>query len=145
MIIVLVGLFLVFGLLSALSGRGRATPLVKEASWLVNEQEVSTANKGEEVEAHVVIEATEQYVGSIVVRVKKDVSLWFDSDFQVSTIPVDLVGGEEKTIRIEFTPDEASGGGLGGLRGYFIEVEFQATRTTWGMENSYPPRLRVTG
>lgn len=120
-------------------------PLVKEAFWLVDGQQATTAGLGDEVKAHVVIQATEEYVGSVVVKVRKDVRLWFDSDFTVSTIPVNLAGGEEKTVEISFTPDEASRDGLTGLRGYFIEVEFRATRTTWTMENPYPPRLTVKG
>lgn len=142
-ILVLVGLIIIFGLLPALLGRRRAAPLVEQAVWRVDGQEVSTVNMGQEVEAHVVIRVVEEYVGSIVVRIKKDVSMWFDSEFHQSTIPVSLAGGEEETIEIKFAPDEASGGGLGGLRGYFIEVEFRVTRTTWEMENTYPPRLKV--
>lgn len=143
MILVLVGLIIIFALLPGLSGRRRVAPLVEQAVWQVGGRGVSTANIGQEVEARVVIRVVEEYVGSIVFRVKKDVSLWFDSDFHVSTIPVDLAGGEKETIEIKFTPDEASGGGVGGLRGYFIEVEFRVTRTTWEMENTYPPRLIV--
>jgi hypothetical protein len=52
----------------------------------------------------------------------------FDSDFKVDTIPVDLAGGEEKTIDLAFTPDEISHGTVTGLRGYFIEIEFRATK-----------------
>jgi hypothetical protein len=70
--------------------------------------------------------------------------MWFDSDFKVDTIPADLAGGDEKSIELSFTPDETSHGTITGLRGYFIEVEFRATRTTYTMENSYPPRLTVT-
>lgn len=142
-IIVLIGAFIILGLLSALSGRGKASPIVKEVTWLADDQEVITSTLGHEVEARITIVGTEQYVGSIVVRIKKDVSMWFDSDFAVSTIPINLAGGEDETIKIKFTPDEASGGGLRGLRGYFVEVEFQATRSTWEMENTYPPRLKV--
>jgi len=142
-LIVVVGLVLILGLLSSHSFRVRATPIVKEAFWLVDGQRATTAGLGDEVKAHVVIQATEEYVGSVVVKVRKDVRLWFDDDFSVSTVPVNLVGGEEKTVEIPFTPDEASKSGLTGLRGYFIEVEFRATRTSWVMENSYPPRLTV--
>jgi len=125
------------------SFRVRATPLVEEAFWLVDGQQVPAAGLGDDVKARVVIQATEEYVGSVVVKVRKDVRLWFDNDFTVSTTPVNLASGEEKTIEISFTPDEASRGGLTGLRGYFIEVEFRATRISWVMENSYPPRLTV--
>lgn len=142
-LLVLLGLIVVFALISSYIVRVRAAPKVKEAVWLVDGQRVSTANLGEEVEAHVVIQATEEYEGSIVVKIRKDIKMWFDSDFAISTLPINLAEGDEKTIEILFTPDEASRGGLTGLRGYFIEIEFKATRTTWTMENSYPPRLTV--
>jgi len=140
-LLVLLGLVLISGFFSVVSVRVRAAPTVQEAFWLVDDQKVSTATLGEKVEAKIVVKATEEYVGSIVVKIRKDIRWWPDSDYQVSTIPVNLKGGEEKEINLSFTPDEASGGSL---RGYLIEIEFQATRTTWVMENSYPPRLRVT-
>jgi len=142
-LLVLLGLIVISALISSYTVRVRAAPIVKEAVWLVGGQRVSTADLGEEVEAHVVIQATEAYEGSIVVKIRKDVKVWFDSDFAISTLPINLAGGDEKIIEISFTPDEASRGGLTGLRGYFIEIEFKATRTTWVMENSYPPRLTV--
>jgi hypothetical protein len=143
LIILVIGALIIIGLLQVLSGRGRVSPTVKEATWLVGDHEVTTATLGTEVEARITIATTEQYAGSIVVRIKKDVSMWFDKDFTVSTIPVDLAGGDQETITLNFTPDEASGGGLGGLRGYFIEVEFQTARSTWDMESTYPPRLTI--
>lgn len=97
---------------------------------------------GQQVAAHVVVKAAEEYVGSIVLKVKKDVRLWFDSDFQMSTILINLKGGQQQEIEIQFTPDQASGGNL---RGYFIEVDFKATGTSWVMESSYPPRLTIGG
>ena len=142
-ILVLIGLIIVFGLLSALSGRNRAAPTVIEASWLVNGNEVTTATLGNEVKAQITIQATEEYVGSIVVKIRKDVASWFDNDFHMSTIPVDLAGGERKTLEVEFTPDQASAGGFRGLRGYFVEIEFGSTGANWVMENSYPPRLTI--
>jgi len=140
-LLVLVGLVLIFGLFSVVSFRARAAPIVREAFWLVDDQQVTAVGLGERVEAHIVVEAREEYVGSVVVKIRKDIRLWPDSDYHVSTIPVDLKGGEEKELKVTFTPDEAS---AGSLRGYFIEIDFRATRTTWTMENSYPPRLRVT-
>jgi len=140
-LLVLLGLVLISVFLSTVSVRVRAAPIVKEAVWTVDRSVVSTARVGEKVEARMVVEAVEEYVGSIVVRIKKDVRLWWDSDYHVQTIPVNLAGSEQKEIEIAFTPDQAS---TGSLRGYFIEIEFQATRTTWTMENSYPPRLIVT-
>ena len=143
-LLLILGFIVVAGLISFFSGRNGSAPVVKEAYWQVDGQKVSTSSLSQEVEAHVVVEATEQYVGSIVVKVRKDARMWFDSDFKVDTIPVDLAGGDEKSIELSFTPDETSHGTVTGLRGYFIEVEFRATRTTYTMENSYPPRLTVT-
>lgn len=143
-LLLILGFIIISGLISFFSGRNGSAPIVKEAYWQVDGQKVSTSSLSQEVEAHVVVEATEQYVGSIVVKVRKDARLWFDSDFKVDTIPVDLAGGDEKSIELSFTPDETSHGTVTGLRGYFIEVEFRATRTTYTMENSYPPRLTVT-
>jgi hypothetical protein len=88
----------------------------------------------------VVVRASEQYVGSVLVKVRKDVSWWFDSDYSVATVPVDMVGDGEAQLKVEFVPDEASGGSL---RGYFVEVEFSATGTSWTMDAGYPPRLEV--
>ncbi len=143
-LLLILGFIIISGLISIFSGRNGSAPVVKEAYWQIDGQRVSTSSLGQEVEAHVVVQATEQYVGSIVVKIRKDARLWFDSDFKVDTVPVDLAGGDEKSMELSFTPDETSHGTVTGLRGYFIEVEFRATRTTYTMENSYPPRLTVT-
>jgi len=139
-LLVLLAVVVIFGLIFVGSFRARARPTVQEAVWIVNDQQVSTARVGEKVEARVVIKTTEEYAGSVVVKIRKDVTLWFDSDYQLLTVPVSLKGGEQKEIELVFTPDQASGGRL---RGYFIEIEFQATGTTWVMESSYPPRIKV--
>jgi len=138
-LVILLGLVLIFVVLSGVSVRVRAAPIVREAFWRVDDQRVTSARLGEKVEAVIVVRATEEYVGSIVVKIKKDIAFWPDSDYHIATIPVSLSGGEEKEIKIAFTPDEASSGNL---RGYFIEINFQVTKTTWTMENSYPPRLK---
>ncbi len=143
-LLLILGFIIISGLISIFSGRNGSSPVVKEAYWQIDGQKASTSSLGQEVEAHVIVQATEQYVGSIVVKIRKDARLWFDSDFKVDTIPVDLAGGDEKTIELSFTPDETSHGSITGLRGYFVEIEFRATRTSWTMENSYPPRLTVT-
>jgi len=141
-LLVLLGLVVVFALFSATSVRVRAAPIVKEAVWRTEGSAVTTARVGDGVEARVVVQAIEEYVGSVVVKIRKDIRWWTDTDYHVSTTPLNLKGGETTEIEIAFTPDEASSGSM---RGYFIEIEFQAARTTWTMENTYPPRLRVTG
>jgi hypothetical protein len=67
-------LVLVFGLLSTVAVRVQAAPLVKEAFWLFQDEKVSTAKLGEQVEAHVVVKASEEYVDPIVVKIRKDIA-----------------------------------------------------------------------
>jgi len=140
-LLVLLGIIVLFALLSARSARVKSAPTIQEVFWRVDGRRVTTAGVGDEVEVHVVVKATEEYVGSIVVKIRKDVSLWFDSDYSLKTVPANLRGGQETEFILEFVPDEASGGSL---RGYFVEVEFSETHTSWVMESSYPPRLKVT-
>ena len=139
-VILLVGIIVAFALLSTWLARVRYAPIVQDAFWEVDGQRVTAARVGAEVEAHVTIKATGEYVGSVVVRIRKDVALWLDSDYNVLTMPVNVVGGQEKEIEFTFVPDKPSGDRL---RGYFIEIDFKATKTEWVMGNSYPPRLRV--
>jgi hypothetical protein len=141
-VIILILAFVVFGLLSAFFGGGRPVPSVLEAYWQVGGRRVTSTFVGAEVEAVVVIKPSEQYVGSVIVKVRKDISWWFDKDYAVSTVPVDLRGDVERQLTLEFVPDEASGGSL---RGYFIEVEFSAATASWSMDSAYPPRLQVIG
>lgn len=139
-LLVLLGMIVVFALVSTRSVRVRSTPVMQEVFWRVDGRRVTTASVGDEVEAHVVAKATEEYVGSIVVRIRKDISFWPDSDYSIKTVPVNLRGGQETELELAFVPDQAS---AGSLRGYFVEVDFSATGTSWVMESSYPPRLRV--
>jgi len=140
-VILLAGIIVASAVLSTRLARVRYAPTVQDAFWEVDGQRVTTARVGAEVKAQVMIKATEGYVGSVVVKIRKDVALWLDSDYHVLTVSVNLVGGQEKEIDLVFVPDKPSGGGL---RGYFIEIDFKATKTKWVMENSYPPRLKVT-
>jgi hypothetical protein len=139
-LLVLIGLVIIFALFSSFSGRVRAAPIVREAIWIVGGS--GRASVGDNVEARVEVQTVEEYVGSVVVKIRKDIRWWPDADYHVSTIPLNMRGGETTEIEVAFTPDEDSSSGM---RGYFIEIEFQATRTTWTMENSNPPRLTVTG
>ena len=141
-LLILLGLVVIFALFSATSVHVRASPTVQEAVWMVNGSTVTSARVGDKVETRIVVQAVEEYVGSVVVKIRKDRAWWPDSDYQVSTVPVSLRGGEETSIELAFVPDQAS---RGSLRGYFIEVQFRATGTKWVMERPYPPRLRVTG
>jgi hypothetical protein len=142
-VLILIFAFVVFVLLSHNFGGQKPAPAVLEAFWRVDGHRVTSASVGDSVEAVVTVRASEQYVGSVVVKVRKDVSWWFDKDYSVATVPVDLRGGAERTLVLEFVPDEASGGGVGSLKGYFIEVEFSTIGASWTMDSAYPPRLEV--
>jgi hypothetical protein len=140
-IFLLAGTIAAVTVLSAGPVKVRYAPTVQEAFWKVDGQTVTTASMGNTVNAHVMIKAVDEYVGSVVVKIRKDLVFWFDSDFYVLTVPVNLVGGQEKEIELALVPDKPS---QGRLRGYFIEIDFEITKTKWVMENSYPPRLRIT-
>jgi hypothetical protein len=140
-VLILIFAFVVIALFSGGFGGGKSAPAVLESYWSVGGRRDTTAVVvGESVEAVVVIKPSEQYVGSVVLKVRKDVQWWFDKDYAVATVPLDLRGGVERELSLEFVPDEASGGSL---RGYFIEVEFSAVGATWTMDSAYPPRLEV--
>jgi len=139
-VVVLLVMVVLLVLVPMREARVKSTPFVQQVFFQMSGQNVTTSYVDEDVEVHVVIKATEQYSGSIVVKVRKDVSLWFDSDYTVKTFPVDLAGDQVSELELAFVPDRASGSTL---RGYFVEIDFTATHTDWVMENLYPPRFRV--
>jgi len=138
--IVLLAAVVVFAFMMTESSRVQASPEVQQAFWRVNSHNSTTANIGEEVQAHVIVQAKEDYSGSTVLKIRKDVSFWSDSDYATKTFPIDLKSGQTTELELTFTPDQAS---AGRLRGYFMEVDFLVTHTHWAMANSYPPRLTV--
>jgi hypothetical protein len=142
-VLILIFAVVVFALLSPNFGGRKSAPAVLEAFWRVDGQRVNSASVGDSVEAVVTVRASEQYVGSVILKVRKDVSWWFDKDYSVATVPLDLRGGAERDLTLEFVPDEATVGRVGSLKGYFIEVEFSAVGASWTMDSAYPPRLEV--
>ena len=139
-IVIILILLVVFIILPMLEARNRPTPLVQQVFWQANNRNITNVNLGEEVDLHVVVKATEQYTGSVVVKVRKDITGWFDSDYTVKTFPLNLVGDQTIELELTFSPDEAT---QGRFRGYFVEIQFSATNTKWVMDDSYPPRLEV--
>ena len=139
-LIVLLILVVVFIVFSARSSQVSSAPTVQGVFWQLNGSNVATVHVGDEVEAHVVVKATQEFSGSIVIKIRKDVAYWPDSDYSLKTIPVNLNGDQSTELVIDFAPDQAS---EGNLRGYFVEIDFQTTHTSWNMGNSYPPRLTV--
>jgi len=109
------------------------------AYWTVGDRTVSSCKVGDTVVAHVVLRAEGGPVrGSVTVKVRKDYAFLPDKDFKVETHFVSLREGESVELAVAFQPDEPSGDLM---RGYFIELE---GAVSWTMDNSYPPRLRVT-
>lgn len=139
-VIVILVIVAVFALLSMNAAHVSSSPSVQQAFWRVNGSNVTEASIGDNVEAHAVIKANQEYVGSIVMKIRRDVPFWPDSDYSTKTVPVNLVGDQVTELELTFAPDQKSGTGLGG---YFIEIDFSASRTNWVMENSYPPRLTI--
>jgi len=139
-LLILLIVLLVFAVLTTQNVRVRSSPIVDEAFWLAEDQKATAVHVRSEVEAHVVIRATGEYVGSVVVKIRKDIAFWLDEDYAIMTAPISLRGNEKTEIELAFIPDKAS---IGNLRGYFIEVNFLVTKAKWVMENLYPPRLRV--
>jgi hypothetical protein len=112
---------------------------VVSAYWTVGDRTVSSCKVGDTVVAHVVLRAEGGPVrGSVTVKVRKDYALLPDKDFKVETHFVSLREGESVELAVAFQPDEPSGDLM---RGYFIELE---GAVSWTMDDSYPPRLRVT-
>jgi hypothetical protein len=139
-LIILVIVVVLFLALPLIGSRSRPTPLVQQVLWNVGGRNVTSCFLNQEVEVHVTIESAQLYVASVEIKIRKDVSLWFDSDYATKTFPVNMPGGQSTELVFTFAPDEAS---EGQLHGYFVEVDFLTSNSNWIMENSYPPRLTV--
>jgi hypothetical protein len=49
---------------------------------------------GKEVETHMVIKPAQEHAGSIVVKMREDISFWTDGDYNVKTLPLNLKGDQ---------------------------------------------------
>jgi hypothetical protein len=117
-------------------------PEISDAFWVVGSTRVTTARVGDEVEAHVRIRAIDGPLeGDITVRIRKDIALAPDTDYQIQTFFISVRFEEETEVVLTFYPDEASSWYL---RGYFIEVNLTTWSRVWTMESTYPPRLMVS-
>jgi hypothetical protein len=141
LLIILIIVVVLFVALPMIGSRSKSTPVVRQVFWSVGSRNVTSCFLDQEVEVHVIIESVQQYTASVVIKIRKDMSLWFDSDYVAKTFPLDLPGGQSTELVVTFAPDEAS---EEQLRGYFVEVDFLASNSNWIMVNSYPPRLMVT-
>jgi len=111
---------------------------VKNVYWEVDGATTSTCTVGDDVQAHIILEASQASVqGSIRVKIRRDIAFFPDEDYLVRDYSVSLDRGASRDVVVTFSPDEASGVSF---RGYFVEIEGEAS---WTMESSYPPRLSV--
>jgi len=111
---------------------------VKNVYWKVDGVTTSTCTVGDDVQAHIILEASQASVqGSIRVKIRKDIALFPDEDYLVRDYSVSLDRGDSRDIVVTFYPDEASSASF---RGYFVEI---VGDTSWTMDSSYPPRLSV--
>ena len=145
-----------------------AAPLVLEAYWTVDGEEVTEVEVGEEVVANVILTTYDlmKVNGEVTVEVWKDVRPWCDSkhDNYETTEPIDLdVGEQSDVIELSFIAEHASNRIPGlGFKGYYLKVHFTGSGisnvgtnriedvwVTWidgegdCMKNQYPPRLKV--
>jgi hypothetical protein len=108
---------------------------IVDAGWSVME-----AKQGDMVTAYVTVEAVGGYFeGSVTVRIRKDMAFLPDEDHKVESFQLSLLEGKTQTVTVKFIAAEKSSMIF---RGYFIEVEFPGGK--WTMDDSYPPRLKVT-
>ena len=111
---------------------------VENVYWKVDGATTITCTIGDDVQAHIILEASQSSVqGSIRVKIRRDIALFPDEDYLVRDYSVSLDRGASRDIVVTFSPDEASGISF---RGYFVEIEGE---TSWTMESTYPPRLSV--
>jgi len=122
--------------------RSQGSPQVIDYYWIVGGQKVTSCALGSRVEGHVIIKAVNGPLeGYLSMKIRKDIALLPDQDFVVDAISISVRSGETTDVYAIFYPSEASGLSL---RGYFIEVDFTSWETKWTMNDSYPPRLKVT-
>ena len=114
---------------------------VLDAYWSVAGRRVSIARVGEQVTAHVILYSREKFDGETVLHIRIDLALRLDKDAATLRLHILLRPREQQEYRLVFVPILSS---VGYVNGYFIKIPFGLLRGSWGMPNSYPPRLLVT-
>ena len=118
------------------------SPSILSVWWTVDGIKVTEASVGSIVVAHVKIKAVNGRIeGTVRVRIRKDRPLMPDEDYKVKTFDIKVSAGNTVELKVSFSPDEASGLTL---RGYFVQVDLITWDSSWTMESSYPPRLKVS-
>lgn len=135
--------FLSYKIVDVSIGEVKSSLQVVDAYWMIDNEAITTAKLGENVQAHIsLIAIGGDAAGSIEFRVRKDVAWWFDRDFKTVSFSVDMPRGEVQTIGLTFTPDELSNGGFRGIRGYYLEA-YWGGKKIYSMKSAYPPRLMI--
>jgi len=117
-------------------------PLLQKAWWTVDNQVVTEAKQGQTVKAHVLVKAIDGNLkGILTIRIRKDLALLPDEDYEVESFSINVPKGQTVELTVTFLASEKSSFSF---RGYFIQVDFNSWETSWTMESSYPPRLKIT-
>jgi hypothetical protein len=104
--------------------------------WYVGSNKVTTASKNSTVIARLALSAGNS--GQYKMRIRRDVALAEDSTVSELLFNYD---GIATTRELIFTPPYATN--EAGTNGYHVDLTKDGT-TLWTLDNSYPPRLRVT-
>lgn len=141
-ILILVAIFVLvvlFGLF--VSGRFfLPRPAVTDVYWTVGGERVYTTQINTRVKAHVFLATATEFSGEIIIKIKRDLRFWPDSELTRQTFSVSMASDSVREFTLEFHPDSVS---QGQLRGYYVELDFPFGYGRWTMENTYPPRLSV--
>lgn len=93
------------------------------------------------MKAHILVKAVGGSLkGTLTIRIRKDLALLPDEDYKVESFNIDISEGQAMELTVTFLAAEKSSLSF---RGYFIQVDFNSWGTSWTMESSYPPRLKV--
>ena len=127
--------------LTVTPGPARGTPSVIDSSWTTASGRVNEVLKGERVQAHVRIKAVGGDIGgSATIRIRKDIPYALDEDHKVQTHQISLIADQTTELVMTFTASESTSSSF---RGYFVQVDFSRSGSSWTMDSSYPPRLAV--
>jgi len=141
-ILILISIFVLvvlFGLF--ISGRFfLPRPAVTDVYWTAEGERVYTVQVNAKVKAHVFLATGTEFSGEIVIKIKRDLRFWPDSELTRQTFSVSMAPDSVREFTMEFYPDRTS---QGQVRGYYVEVDFPFGHGRWTMENTYPPRLNV--
>lgn len=117
------------------------TPSIQSVWWTVNNYIVTEAVKDQTVNANVRISAVDgQISGVVTIRIRKDIALLPDEDYVIKSYNINLVKDQSIDIPVSFVAAEKTGFTF---RGYFVHIDLASWSTSWDMENSYPPRLKI--